>query len=535
MNNGSISKTSHQSLTIEGFLVFWYNVQMRNIPDNFSTKEQSATSFEVADSPNENQVFPTLDQSNFTPNHKEIHSESMQENLENERTNFDSDLRNEIRTVDQELEAIIEEEVFINENNLKSFINTHYSGKAKALDVALKFFDEQSTLGVKVSENELKRKVNSELKEKQELSTADQVKQYTESIRKGKSDTEILKLLITKFQNNRDVSVWVQNWKQFLRLHELAKTKPPQEQRAIQKIISKADFSSENAFVVSLNSIRSSTEISDQTKFEILAEFDGSSFTTVDQMDAGLKFLRNRKEQATSLLNTKVEQLDSLNSDIENLRKKIDNLSPGDPHRKEFEDQLSHKKDLLKNTQQEVELLETESNRENSFEIRHGFIAKLNPDGSRSLKNPENFSLRFPSNALPFTGMKNLRSANLAIACSPLIRLGILDEVFRPNIENNAVPSKAQRSIGHFILENLGFDDSIILPESDIRQLDKDLSRLMKPSGVKSPRQHLIDLGLYDIKDQALNMKQFERALIFTKENRYVLDDDFSEKLKEHL
>ena len=122
-----------------------------------------------------------------------------------------------------------------------------------------------------------------------------------------------------------------------------------------------------------------------------------------------------------------------------------------------------------------------------SFVLRKEFSAKLNPNGSRSIKIDENFTIKMPSNWLPFTTTKNLRAINLAFPYKILRNLHVADIIFSPNLENGSVPTKSQRDIGHLILSSLAIDDTKILSEEYIKHLRKSLS-FLKPKGGKSPK-----------------------------------------------
>jgi hypothetical protein len=511
---------------------FWYNREVQNSPDNFSRVQQSATLSEVADSRAGSRDSRLLNQTNSTGKENVFQKES-QEKVQKEHQKFESDLKKDIGATDRELDAILDEDVYVDENNLKSFIDIHYSGDLNVLENAKKHLSIQKMLGMKVTTEKLKSFLSENIDEKQELSTEDQIKAYKEQLStKGKSSVFILKSLIAKFGSDLEISAWTENWKEFLRLHELSKTRSPKEREAIQSIIARADYTSENAFSIALATIQSSTELSETTKREIVAEFDGSYVTTVVQMDSGLQLLKDRKKEASRLLGTKQAELDSLNSDIEELKQQLENLPEGNSKREKLEQQISKKTDLLKDTQDQVELLKTESRKQTAFEIRSGFFAELNPVGSRSLKIPEKFSLKLPSNTLPFTGLKNLRTVNLAFVCDALKRHGIMNEVFSPNLDSGTIPSKSHRDTGHLILESLGIADKQILSEKDIATVNRDLSRIMD-SGVLSPREHLIQMGLYDLKEQYFDIRLFQNALLFARENRRMKQERFSKKLLE--
>ena len=387
-------------------------------------------------------------------------------------------------------------------------------------------------LGTSFSEKRIKKAVNNDLEINNELSVEDKIKSYTETI-KNKPQVEILRLLITKFENEKGVETLIGNFRNFLKLHQFAESKPPRERKAIQNIISKADFTSENAFATSLTEIAQSSEISKTTKLEISREFNGAKVFSVGDLDNGLKQQQTRKTEIESAINTKSREKIALNSDIDNLETELEKLPLNDPKRQELEEKIEQKKEVLKQTKSDISTLEKAKPKEVKFQLRNGFSAKLNNDGSRSIRiNSRNFAIKMPSNFLPFTDTKNLRSINLAFPYQILKNQNIANIIFSPNIENNSVPTKRNRDMSHLILSTLKIDDSKILTENNISQLNKDLSRLTSVKNGKSSKEKLIDLSVYDIQSQSLDKSKFRGILKFIRENRGLDDDLFFEKLK---
>ena len=356
-----------------------------------------------------------------------------------------------------------------------------------------------SNFGIPLGKNEKENASSEFLGVNEELSYADQIKNYKEELTKqGKSQTEILQLLISKFENEESVSNWVENWRSFQELHNFAESKSPAERQAIQNIIAKADFSSENAFVITLNEIEQNTEISTATKLEISRKFGGGQIDSVD----GLNFQLQQIKSQTNALNKEIEQQNSarisLDSEIESLENELEKLPLGDPRRTEIEEKIEQKKAILEQTKKEIEGLKKGKPKDVSFPLRDGFTAKLNPNGSRSIQLDEDFSIKIPSNRLPFTDTKNLQAINLAFPLKILRELKIADYLFIPNLENNSIPTKSQRDLGHLILSSLGIDDTLILSGENIAKLRKNLS-FLKPQNGKTGLENLIELGVWDV------------------------------------
>ena len=409
----------------------------------------------------------------------------------------------------------------------------YYPKNLKAEKISRDFFEKNNSIGINVSKEELKNKIDSNIEKKEEISTADKIKNYKEELtQQGKSQTEILNLLIAKFENEEAVSVWVENWRNFQKLHHFAENKPPAERRAIQNIIGNADFTSENAFSTSLAEISQSAEISQETKLEISQEFNGANVFSVDDLNAGLKQQKTRKVAIENAISTKSREKNQLDLEIEQLENELEKLPLDDPKREELATKIEQKKEVLENTETQIKDLEKTTPKDVSFPLREGFSAKLNDDGSRSIKiNSQNFAIKIPSNRLPFTTTKNLRAINLAFPYTILKELHIADTIFSPNLENNTVPSKSQRDMGHLILSSLGIDDTQILSTENIKKLKKDLS-FLQPQNGKTGKENLIELGVYDVGSRSLDKEKFREILKRIRENRG-LGDGFFEKLNE--
>lgn len=89
--------------------------------------------------------------------------------------------------------------------------------------------------------------------------------------------------------------------------------------------------------------------------------------------------------------------------------------------------------------------------------------------------------------------------------------------------------------MGHLILSALGYDDRKILSEQDISLVQSDLARLTNSNDLRTGRECLIDLGIYNPTDQRINKDQLQKALLFIRENRNIQDDVFFEKLQKYF
>lgn len=436
---------------------------MRNSPENSSNLRNSADSLESADSVRRDENKPPSQQSNFTE--KQLKEQRVVETQEHKKA--DIDLMNELSSLNVSTD---------NEENI----------------------EDRNTDTI------------------EELSTEDLIKNYkAELTNQGKSQTKILNLLIARFKNKESVSAWVNNWKNFLRLHQFAESKPPKERNAIQNIIAKADFSHANAFNTSLTEIGKSTDISRETKFELSKEF-GTNIMSVDGLDNTLKEVKEHKGKIEKAISSKSAQKQKLDSKIESLENDLEKLPIDSPKRNELESQIEQKKQELENTESAISELEKNKPKEVSFELRKGISAKLNPDGSRSIRlDNEDFSIKMPSHFLPLTTTRNLRSINMTFPYAILKKHKIAHLIF-PNMTNNSIPSKENRKMGHLILSSLGIDDTKILSEEKINQLEKSLKIFDFDNG-NTVLENLISLGIYNVQSQSMDKAVLKKLLNNTK------------------
>ncbi len=301
----------------------------------------------------------------------------------------------------------------------------------------------------------------------------------------------------------------------------------------IQNIISKADFSSETSFSTSLAEISQSAEISTETKLEISKRFGCSHIHSVDGMDYQLQQVKSHTEAIEKEISVKSRKKSDLDSEISELEDELNTLPLGDPKRQGLEGIIEQKKQTLEQTENDIDRLEKGKPKETSFVLREGFSVKLNPDGSRSIRiDNENFVIKLPSNNLPlFSGTKNLRTINLAFPYLALRNQNIADSLFRPNLVNDTVPSRKYRKMEHLILSSLGIDDTKILNEENIKQLNKDLSKLTL--GIGTGQENLIELGIYDVASQSIDKKKPVEMLTFIRENRGLRDEMIYNKMME--
>ena len=482
MNNGNHLKTLLQSLKIEIPRDFWYNRE--EMPEKFSAMGNSADSKESADSLIGNANSPSLEQFNSRVE------------LEKEQRKFHEEIDNQ---------------------------------DSKRAEINLT--NELSFLGVSQSVKEKKQIKDNDLDVDKELSIADQIKNYKEELTKqGKSQSEILSLLILNFENNEIVSKWIKSWRNFQKLHNFAETKPPAERQAIQKIISKADFTNESAFSTSLAEISQSAEISATTKLEIAKEFGGGvHIDSVDGMDYQLKQIKEHTQAIEEEIGLKSREKSSLDSEIENLEDELDTLPLDDPKRQELEGEIEQKKEVLEEIEITINDLKEAKPKNVSFQLREGFNSVLNPDGSRSIKIIDSdFLIKLPSSRWLFSDKKNMRAINLAFPYVALKNQNLAGILFRPNLENGSIPSKSQRDLGYLILSSLGYDDRKILSQENIKQLNKDLS-MLNPKNGKPGLENMIEIGVYDVASQSLNKIKLKKVLILVRENRSIADNTIYE------
>lgn len=475
---------------------------MRNSYESNSTELPSAISPKTADSSPRNQTSHFFERSDFIKKLREEQNEIE----EKEHNTAEIVLEQDIKKLDK--------------NDIISFVEKQYPNNKQAMQIALKYFERQEEFGVEMNENEVLEKIQTQLTGETELSTADKIKKFKEHLsQQGKSPTVILQTLIKEYGNEEAISTWVENWKSFLQLHELAENKPPTERQAIQKIIAKADFSNENAFTNSLSEITNSAEISTETKLEISQKFKGENISSVSAMDSALKQLKSKKAKIEHAINEKKFEKTSLLSEIETMEEELDNLPVDDPKREKLKTNLNRKKQVLEQTETTIADMETKKPQEVSFILRDGVSAKLNPDGSRCVEIGENkFTIQLPENAL-FMGRKNMLSINLAFTYKILSQLG-METLFTPKIKNGEVPDKQQRLFGSRILNGLGYKTDQILSQSNIYQLENDLGKLKQKGSNTTGMEDLEALGIWDISNQSVNANQFDSCLHFIRKNR---------------
>lgn len=416
--------------------------------------------------------------------------------------------------------AELELEQKLSELNFLELIEKDFPINEEALTIGENFIKRNQLMGIEVSFDEIKTHISERLGENEELSSADQVKNYKEQLStEGKSQVEILKNLIFKFENEKVVSTWVENWKNFLKLHQFAETKPPAERKAIQRIISKADFTNENSFDTAFTEIQNSTEISTETKTDLQKQFGAANIQTVSSMDNALNQIKNHKKKIEKQIDGKKSERESLQSEITDLEKELDDLAPDDPKREELKTELTQKKQTLQQTKTEISDLEKAKPNDISFTIRSGFTVKLNPNGSRTINvEGSNFAIQLPNNAL-FMGHKNMLSINLAFTYKALNGVG-MDSLFTPKLNSGEVPDKKQRLFSNQILQQLGYKTDQIISQTSINQLEKDLSKLKQQESNSTGIEDLATLGIWDISTQEVNINRMKSCLNFIRQNR---------------
>ena len=497
---------------------------MTNRSENFSAMHLSGGLKRSPDNVRQNGTKPPLEQFNTKARVREKQRE-LHKNVEAvEHQQADKELTEQLNPI-------------ISIDNLDSFLQENFLGDQKAKVLAKEFLNIQNSFGALVREDMLITYLQNNLMEAEDLSTAEQVKNFKEKLSaQGQSPVEILQLLINQFEHEPAVSTWVENWQNFLRLHQLAGRKSPTEQQAIQTIIGQADFTSETAFSTALNQIADSTAISEQTKVEIAQAFNGATVRSVTGLDRGLKHIKSQKQKLTKAITVKTKQSVLLDLELQRLEAELSTLSQFDPSREQLEAKIKQLHQAMQNNQYEIEQLTDQKPEVVSFELRKGVQAVLHPDGSRSVQIESlDFAIKLPGNRLPFQGTKNLRCINLAFLYPVLQKQGIADFMFTPSLQNGKVPTKAQRDMGHILISGLGFDDRQILSETEISQLHQDLTLLTATEDYTSGLDCLASLGIYDPVLKKLNQEQLKKVLGFIRENRGMKRELVFEALKFHL
>jgi len=419
----------------------------------------------------------------------------------------------------ERLSADLELEENLSELSSLDLINKEYPNNEEALSIGKEFIERNALMGIIPTEKELEAHISDKLGNGEKLSQEDEIKALKNELEsEGKSSTEILQNLISRYDNVPEVKTWVENWKNFLELHELAKSKSPTERKAIETIISNSDFTTENAFETALESISNNSEISAETKEEISLKF--GKITSVGGMDSTLNQLKDHKKGIEKAISEKGEIKESLEGEISDLKSKIENTEPFSTERKELEKQLEAKTKNLKVAESEIRELQETIPKEISFPLREGFTAKLNSDGSRVIRiDGLNFDLKIPDNKMPFQGQKNMLAINLAFNYSALHMSG-MEGLFNPPLGSGDVPDKNHRILSGKILSNLGYPTDTILSNDHIKQLKDDLGILKQKGSNSTGMEDATALGIYDISTQEINMNRLTKCLSFIKQNR---------------
>lgn len=475
---------------------------MRNSCENKPATPRLAVSNEAADFHQENHKSPFLNQPISNVKQRK------------EQQNYHKKIEQEEK---EKLNILLEREM--DQVDLESFVFNEFGDNELALQYARDYIAEKEMFGITITKELLRNSVNKKLENRHGFSIKSEIVMIKKQLTKqGKSTTEILQILIVKFENEESVSTWVSNWKSYLALHQYAQTKSFTEKQAIENIITKADFTKENAFASSLSQISKSSEISIGTKLEITQKYNTENIATVGAMDNTLKQIQTRKMDIEKAIYTKKKEKKSLKSEIENLENQLGTLPPHDPKRKEIDAKLIEKTEKLKDTETTIQTLVEETPKDVSIPLRVGFTAKLNPNGTRTIEIDNfKFSVQLPENRL-FMSRKNMLSINLAFVYSEFSLNG-MERVFIPNLKSGAIPDKKNRLLGSRILKQLGYPINVILSQANIFQLHKDLGKLKQQGSNSAGIEDLEVLGIMDVK-QEVNISRLNACLSFIRENR---------------
>ena len=405
--------------------------------------------------------------------------------------------------------------------NLDAFLKYNFANNLEAKKIAKEHVATNEDIGIPVFSDELKNLISSKTKENKKLSIEDQIKTMTDQLKnEGKPTVEILKTLIQSYENDPFISEWVNNWRNLIDLQDFAQTKSEPDRKAIERIVSNADFTAIDSFNLVLIQIEESTDITTATKIEIKQKFNTSGISTIPSIDDTLKDIQNYKTDIEQKIGSKKESNSILEAEITGLKEEIGKLPPDDPKRTELEEELQTKTEALKQGEDDLAELSQAKPEKVYFLLRQNILAVLNPDGSRSVKLIEdNFEIRLPRNIWILGNKPNMESVNLAFVASPMLKLDLAHTIFDPDLVNGAVPTKEQRLTGNIILVQLGYDTSRILSEDEIQQLEKDLEVLRDKDSGRSGREDLTELGIWSVAN-GLNKKSFKKVLRIIRENR---------------
>ncbi|GEM_PF-3001253 len=489
---------------------FWYNAAMLERSEYGEAALKSVDSSESTDS-HENLPQIDLEQLNSDAKQRE-NQRKIHQGIENkDRQKADIELESNL----SELDGGIVDEV-----NLTEFIEKNYSGSQEAFNAAKDYMLLQQSIGNAVSESDLREVLSNAVKEESVISKGDEVIAFKEKlVAKGKSQTEILSKLIASYEGDESVSVWVENWKQMLALHNYAKSNlDTSDQKAVENILSNVDITSENSFDTALKTIASSSEVSDSAKEKIVTKF--GNISTIKDMDATLTDLKEQKEKLGEVVSRKEENRDLIKSDISKLEAKLNDPEITEQERSDLEKELAEKKQELETVKVEITSLQEQIPEKISFPLRNGFSAVLNSDGSRSIQiDGLNFVLKIPDNKMPFQGRKNVLTVNTAFTYGALRNSGI-ESLFNPELNNADVPTRDQRVLCSKILTSLGYPDSEIISELQIVQLNKDLSLLRNKNSNTSGFEDITALGIWDDLNKQIDTNRLTDCLSYINKNR---------------
>ena len=487
-----------------------YNGTMQKDFENFSAMQQSADSFKPTDSFQRNHAPNPSDQSNSI---KELRA--TQKIVEEKEQNIAE------QNLNEELNDMQNNE--ITSENLHEFLDKYFPENAEAEKVAANYLKEQKLFGVTILESKLKELISERIDfiSGSILKADEAITLKAEMSEEGKSDQEILQTLLSKYEGEPTLKTWVENWRKFLELHSFARTKPPKERKAIETIISNTNFTADNSFETALSEIENSSDISSETKFDIQRKFNTIGINTVRVFDITLKHEKKYKKNIKKKIRSRNFDIQNLNHEIQKLTTELGKLPLANPRRSALKAKIKEKSNLIISYEQELSVLNEAKPDKVQFQLRSDLMGVLNLDGSRSVNIvSENYTIQLPSHKLPFSGMQNLRSINVAFPYLALRSQQISDEIFAPDLVVNTIPTKAQRDMAHLIHSSLGIDDSRILSEKDISQIKDDLSCLTNTKSGETGRECLVKLKIYDVASQNVNRIQFKKALQFIRNNR---------------
>ncbi len=415
----------------------------------------------------------------------------------------------------------------------------------KELEDKLSFFEE---LAGAPTENEITNDYStSKERINEDVSIAEKIRIYKENLsEKNLPPKQIIQNLINRFEDEKAVSTWVENWKNYLELHDFAETKPEKEKKAIQLILTTADYDNENSFGNTLTAIYESEDVSDQTKFEIHTKFrsyskyefdkklfsasiDSGEIKSTSDIDRTFDSIRKEKDEAKINLKKLVKLEKELQNEITALEEKL-KTSKG-KEKEKLEAVLASKIKEVEEQEQIKAKLEFQSTQPESFEIRKGFVIMREKDGGRIIRHENSKTeIKLIDSVLPFAGDKNLDSLNFAFPFSILKEYRI-EDFFFPLVENGESPDRRERKLATSMLKQLGINTQEVLSERDLEFLKKAFGIILNARENLSPKENLEAIKIVDSKDSELNESQFAKVLRVIRENRNLSVDRVKEKI----